>query len=229
MTGLVVLCGGNEFEEESDSLNKALLDAVKGKKPRLVVLPIAATQNPRKATKQGVNYFNKIGAWAESMMISDAATANAPEMSAPMETADIIYLTDGNPADAVEGLANSEALAKLIRAWNKDVIIAASGAAAMVLCDYYWDSGAWEKGLGVLKNIVVMPHYEHIAGRFSPERLRQNLPEGYILVGLDDSTGVIINGQQARVAGPEVVTVIGASGEQEYTAGQSFNITNSSS
>ncbi len=108
MTGLVVLCGGNEFEEESDSLNKALLDAVKGKKPRLVVLPIAATQNPRKATKQGVNYFNKIGAWAESMMISDAATANAPEMSAPMETADIIYLTDGNPADAVEGLAKAD-------------------------------------------------------------------------------------------------------------------------
>src|SRR5689334_15004381 len=155
-----MLCGGNEFEEESNSLNKALLDAVKGKKPRLVVLPIAATDNPRKAIKQGVNYFNKIGAWAESIMIVDADTANVPETSAPMETADIIYLTDGNPADALEGLAGSEALAKLIRAWGKGTIIAASGAAAMVLCDYYWDSGAWEKGLGVLKGIVVIPHYE---------------------------------------------------------------------
>src|ERR1041385_3599127 len=96
VAGLVVLCGGNEFEEESNSLNKALLDVVKGKKPRLVVLPIAATANPRRAIKQGVNYFNKIGAWAESMMIVDAETANVPETSAPMETADIIYLTDGN-------------------------------------------------------------------------------------------------------------------------------------
>jgi hypothetical protein len=94
----------------------------------------------------------------------------------------------------------------------------------MALCDYYWDSGAWEKGLGMLKGIVVIPHYEHIAGRFSPERLRENLPEGYTLIGLDDSTGIIIDGQQAQVAGPEVVTVIGVNGEQEYIEGKTFQL-----
>lgn len=224
MAGLIVLCGGNEFEDESISLNKAMLAAVKGKKPRLLVLPIASTDNPRKATKRGVGYFNKIGTWAESTMIVNAETANDPAMSAPMETADIIFLTDGNPFDAVEGLASSEALAKLTRAWDKGAVLAASGAAAMALCDHYWDSGNWEKGLGVLKGIVVIPHYEHVAGRFSPERLRQNLPEGYTILGLDDSTGVLISAQQVKVAGPEVVTVIGPEGEQEYTEGQSFQL-----
>ena len=157
-------------------------------------------------------------------MIADAATANDPTESAPMESAHIVYLTDGNPLDAVTNLAGSEALAKLGRAWQRGVVLAASGAAAMALCDLYWDSGVWEKGLGLLKGIVVLPHHEFLAGRFSADRLRQDLPAGYLILGLDNAMGLIIDGQRASVVGPETVTVYRAGGEQDYSGGDRFDL-----
>jgi cyanophycinase-like exopeptidase len=218
----VVLNGGNEFSEESDALNKALLRLVRKNKPRVLIVPVAAIDNPRKAGRGGVGYFNALRAEAELAMITDRATADDPAMSAPMETADVIYLTDGNPASAVAILADSEALARIGRAMDRGAVLAASGAAAMALCDVYWDSGVWEKGLGLLKGFVVLPHYEYVAGRFSPDRLRKDLPSGYVILGLDDSTGVIIEGQQARVVGPGSVTVFDASAEREYEDGQTL-------
>jgi cyanophycinase-like exopeptidase len=218
----VVLIGGNEFAEESDALNKAILRLAGKAAPRVLIVPVAATDNPRKAARSGVGHFNALRAASDAAMITDRGTADDPVASAPMETADVIYLTDGNPASVVEILGDSEALAKLRRALERGSVLAASGAAAMALCDLYWDSGVWEKGLGVVKGIVVLPHYEFIAGRLSPDRLRQDLPSGYTILGLDDSSGAIIDGPQARAAGRGMVTVFEAATEHEYEDGNTF-------
>jgi len=223
MPGAIVLNGGNEFAAESNALNKAMLDLTSRRPVQLVVVPMGAN-NPRKAAQQGIRYFRTFGIQAESILFPDAEAANVANLSAAMESADVIYLTDGNPLDAVRIFADTEAFAKLRRAWERGVIIAASGAGAMALCDLYWDSGVWEKGLGLLKGIVVIPHQELVAGRFSGERLRQGLPPEYTILGLDDATGVIITEQQARVYGPEVVTVYRPDQEQDYNAGDSFTL-----
>ena len=223
MPGAIVLNGGNEFAAESNVLNKAMLDLTSRRPVQLVVVPMGAN-NPRKAAQQGIRYFRMFGLQAESILFPDAAAANVATLSAAMESADVIYLTDGNPLDAVRIFADTEAFAKLRRAWERGVIIAASGAGAMALCDLYWDSGVWEKGLGLLKGIVVIPHHELVAGRFSGERLRQGLPPEYAILGLDDATGVIITEQQARVYGPEVVTVYRPGQEQDCNDGDSFTL-----
>ncbi len=223
MSGAIVLNGGNEFSAESDALNKAMLSIARRGTPQLVIVPMGAN-NPRKAAQQGIRYFRTFGVQAESILFPDAAAANVAALSAAMESTDAIYLTDGNPLDAVRILADTEALAKLRRAWERGVVIAGGGAGAMALCDLYWDSGVWEKGLGLLKGIVVIPHHELIAGRFSGERLRQGLPPEYTILGLDDATGVVITEQQARVYGPEIVTVYRPDQEQEYTNGDSFTL-----
>src|SRR6185295_1760705 len=127
----VVLNGGNEFSAESDALNKAMLRLVRKNTPRILIVPVAATDNPRKAGRSGVGYFKALRAQAELAMIMDRSTANDPAESAPMETTDVIYLTDGNPASAVEILNDTEALAKLGRGMDRGAILAASGAAAM--------------------------------------------------------------------------------------------------
>ena len=224
MAGSVILSGGNDFSPEGNALVKAVLSLARQPDPRLIVVPVAATDNPRRAARNSTGAFSALGAKAEPVLIADAATANDPTESAPLESAHIVYLTDGNPLDAVTILAGSEALAKLGRAWQRGVVLAASGAAAMALCDLYWDSGVWEKGLGLLKGIVVLPHHEFLAGRFSAARLRQDLPAGYLILGLDNAMGVIIDGQQASVVGPEAVTVYRAEGEQEYADGDRFDL-----
>lgn len=224
MTGPVVLCGGNEFEEASIPLSRAILKLAAKKQPRIAVLPIAATDNPRKAVRSGMGHFKSLNAQVEAMLISDAKSANDGSLTGALETSEVIYLTDGNPADAVQNLANTDALNRLRHYWGAGTILAASGAAAMALCDHYWDSGMWEKGLGLLKGIVVLPHYEHLAGRYSGEQLRQGLPSGYTILGIEEATGVIIDGTQARVVGPEAVTVFHADSENEYLDGASFSL-----
>jgi cyanophycinase-like exopeptidase len=218
----VVLNGGNEFSTESNALNRALLRLARKQPPRVLIVPAAEANNPRKATRSGVAYFKALGADADAVLISDHAAANDPAASAPIETTEVIYLTDGNPLHALKALTDSEALERLRRAWASGAVLAASGGAAMALCDVYWDSGVWAQGLGLLKAFVVLPHYEHVAGRLSPDRLRKDLPTGYMILGLDDSTGVVIKRQEARVVGPGTVTVYSADSEREYSDGETF-------
>jgi cyanophycinase-like exopeptidase len=220
----VVLSGGNEFEQQSNGLNRGMLRLVSKTPARIMVIPVAATDNPRKAVRTGVGYLSRLGARAEELMITDQSTANDQALAAAVEAADIMYFTDGNPLSMVEILSNSAALPKLWSAWKNRAILAASGASAMALCDYYWDSGLWEKGLGLFKGIVVLPHYEYVAGRFSPERLRKDLPAGYTILGLDEATGIIIDGQRVKVHGQGIVTVYGPDSEKEYTDTDTFSL-----
>ncbi len=224
MPGPVVLSGGNELSPDSDALNKTILHLTDKPSPHLVVLPTAASDNPRKAARGAAGYFSAHGARVASVMISDKAMANDGASSAPLQSTDAIFLTDGNPLNVVETLSNSETLARIQRAWERGVVLAASGASAMALCDLYWDAGVWEKGLGLLKQIVVLPHYQLLVGRFAADRLREGLPAMYTILALDDSTGVVITGQEAQVIGPDTVAVYGAAGEQEYTDGDSFSL-----
>jgi cyanophycinase-like exopeptidase len=222
MPGPLVLIGGEEFSSDTNPLNQALLRAAAQPLPRAAIVPAAARDNPRKASRSGESALSKLGSRIEVVMIADPATANDPLASAPFETTDVIYLTDGSPLGAVEILAGSEALNRLCRAWDSGTVLALSGASAMALCDLYWNGSSWDKGLGVLHGIVVLPHFEYVVGRFSAARLRQGLPEAYTILGIDESTGVIIQDQEARVIGPNMVTVYRLHHEAEYTEGMTF-------
>lgn len=223
MPGSVMLIGGNEFGAENNTLLKRLLHATRQEAPRVAVMPTAA-DNPRKAARQAVGALNALGAKAEPVMIADSAIASDPAASAALESVQIVYLTDGNPLALIEALTGTEALARLERSLANGAVLAASGAAAMALCDYYWDSGLWEKALGVLKGIVVLPHHEMIAGRFNATRLRVGLPADYTLLGIDEQTAALINGEEVETLGAGFVTVYQADSEQEYPGGQHFQL-----
>ncbi len=227
----VVLSGGAEFAPESNPLDRALLRLSGQRSPHVVIVPVAAVNNPRRAVRSGVRYFDALGARAEYVMVVDADTADLGGHAADLEHAHIIYLTDGSPLDTVTGLQGTETLSILRRAWESGMVLAACGAGAMALCEFYWDSGIWEPGLGLLTGFVVLPHHEIVSARFTPERLRKDLPKHLLILGLDDATGVLLNdlshaadahSTQARVVGPGSVTVYRADIQTEYTDGQTF-------
>src|SRR5258707_12644089 len=97
MPGPIVLCGGSEFEEASIPLNKAVVRLAGQTEPRVAIVPIAATDNSRKAARSGVGHFKALNARAEAILISDAKSANDGALTGALETSDVIYLTDGNP------------------------------------------------------------------------------------------------------------------------------------
>jgi cyanophycinase len=226
MPGAIVLDGGNSLSPESNSLYREIFRLTGQSQSYIVVVPVAAVDNPRKAVRGAVAFFKTLGFNAEHVMITDHDTAQAKGAAAPLEHTNVIYLTDGNPMHAVDSLRDTETLAALQRAWERGAVIAAEGAGAMILCDLYWDSGVWEKGLGLLKGIVVLPHFERLSGRFPTARLRKDLPAEYVLLGLDDVTGVVIEGQKVTVRGKDTVVVARGDSEQEYTDGDTFSLEN---
>lgn len=231
MSGPIILCGGSEFEATATAINQKAMSLTELIDPHVVILPAAATDNPRKTGRIGIKTLSDLGARTE-IITSVSSHYDGTEIVPgdyshllPIETADVLYFPDGSPLDMVEGLRDGEALAAVSRQWERGAVLFASGAAAMALCDYYWDDGVWEPGLGLLKGIAVLPHFQHVAGRFSAVRLREGLPPEYNLIGIDDSTGIVITESTVTVVGPEVVTVcrVGEE-EQEYMDGESFTL-----
>jgi cyanophycinase-like exopeptidase len=227
LAGSVVICGGSEFEPDSLPVSRAILQLIKRKDQRVSIIPVAA-DNPRKVAKNGLGHFRSLNVTAETILASDSDALNDSAISTLIETTHVIYLSDGNPLDAVEMLGGTETYQKVTHFWNTGTILAASGSSAMALCDYYWDSGSWERGLGLFKGIVVVPHFQYIMGRFSAERFFKDLPEGYVIIGIEDSTAVVITDQKARVVGTDTVNVYqrqnGEIKEDELTDGNSFSL-----
>lgn len=222
MPGVVALDGGNEFAPENQAIYAEIHRTTGLSTPRLVILPTAATDNPRKAARSAHAFFRRLGYESEYIMTAGEESADDLQAAFPLERAHAIYLTDGNPLDAVRNFTGSETLAKAQRAWQSGAILMACGASAMALCDFYWDSGAWEHGLGLLKGIVALPHHERLSARFSAEKLRAGLSFDYVMLGLDEATGVILDGQNGRVLGVDMVTVYQGDTTQEYPEGGAF-------
>ncbi|SRR5260221_9740715 len=227
MPGTVVLSGGDEFSPRSQPLNEALLRLTGKPEPHVVIVPIAA-DNPGKVARTGIYCLSALGAHVEwTMTDSESVSDRASVPLTSIETAHALFLPDGNPLSAITGLTKTEALAKIRRTWDRGAVLAASGAGAMALCDLFWDSGEWEQGLGLLKGIVILPHYELMIGRFSAERLRRDLPDSYTILALDTAMGVVIQAaqQECSVLGPDFVTVHRAGQTEEFSNGQGFSLT----
>jgi cyanophycinase-like exopeptidase len=226
----IVLCGGAEFEPESQRLDRAILGLTKISFPTMVVVPAAAAAHAKRTVRSASRYFKELGAEPHSVMVVDEESAEAGDKAVSLENADLIYLTDGSPLDCVTALSGSSVLRTLTRSWERGAVVAACGASAMAMGPYFWDGGAWEPGLGLLPGIVVIPHLQLIAGRISYARLSKDLPRDEAgnaphILGIDDSTGIFIEaGKPARVVGAGLVTLYTPTEEKEVEAGQRLDI-----
>lgn len=222
MSKQIFLSGGAEFDDATIPVDKAMIALTRISFPTLVIVPAAAAAHAKRTVRAGMHYFSKLGASPAFTMVVDDATAESGEKSVTLENCDAIYLTDGSPLDAVQTLKGSSALKIMQTSWNRGAVLAACAASAMALCEFYWDGGVWESGLGVLKKLAVLPHHQVVAGRYSYTRLRAGLPEGTQIVGIEDSTGVHIAGETAKVIGAGAATLYTPDDELEYLAGESF-------
>jgi cyanophycinase-like exopeptidase len=171
-----------------------------------------------------MHYFGKLGASPSFTMVVDEETAESGEKAVTLENCDAIYLTDGSPLDAVQALKGSSALKTIKIAWGRGAVLAACAASAMALCEYYWDGGVWESGIGILKKLAILPHHQAVAGRFTHARLSQGLPEGTQIVGIEDATGLHIVGETAKVIGAGAAVLYTPKDEVEYLNSETFHI-----
>lgn len=225
--GYLIFNGGEAFSPKSKMADHNWLELIRGKsRPRVVVVPVAATEKEQKTADEVMRYFNFMGTFAQYTMILDQRTANTETEYMVLDKVEAIVLTDGSPFDMVGRLRGTHTEAALHRALERKAAVMATGASAMALGAVYWLANEWEKGLGIAPHLAILPHHNLARMRLSPERLLEHLPEGITLMGVDQATTLICHpdGKYQVEGSGQVCVYRSVERQDDYNAGSFFTL-----
>jgi cyanophycinase-like exopeptidase len=191
MRGWLGLGGGDEFGHNCERGDRALLEMI-GKQVRVAIVPTAQADggsDPVRAGNNGVRYFERLGAFAENVMITDRESAADPQLIECLTRANLIYIIGGNPGYLLQTLRNTPALQAIIDAWNNGTALVGSSAGAMMLCAAQLGppSGVtqlWIAGIGLVPGVLAAVHHEHSPDGWGIDLLKR-LPPDYSVIGID--------------------------------------------
>ena len=225
MSGAVALVGGDEFRPGCEGMDRAVLEASGVASPSLLVLPTAAArENPALAAANGVRHFAALGADAGSLMVTERAHANDEGLLAPLESADVVYLTGGNPAHLLETISESALLNSIVSALERGAVLAGSSAGAMVMGSWM-RFREWRRALGISDGIATLPHHERADPDSTLRELHASAPDELNAVfGVDGRCGVLSGPDGWTALGPGNVTIYRNGIWHRHTHGDTFTI-----
>ena len=225
MPGAIALVGGDEFRSGCEELDRAVLASVEAVRPRLLVLPTAAAhEGPAMAASNGVRYFSELGADAAPLMVLDRSDAEDEALAAEVESADVVYLTGGNPSHLLDTLRGSLLLRSMADARERGAVLAGSSAGAMVMGAWMRFRG-WREALGITGSIAALPHHERADPESVAAELAADAPTGLTAVlGIDARTGCLATGDGWKVLGAGQVAVYQGGAWRRSSSGESFTL-----
>ncbi|HLO35128.1 MAG TPA: Type 1 glutamine amidotransferase-like domain-containing protein [Candidatus Deferrimicrobium sp.] len=165
---------------------------------RIVILPTAAARGlPDRAAANGrAALIRRAAAMGRHVIVEvarvvDAASAADPTELLRLADADLIHLPGGDPDLIPDTLAGSPALDTIETAWSRGAVIAGASAGAMALAEWTWTPAGGIRGLGFVRGLAVVPHYDDIRLTAWQNALDELAPGGIGYLGLDERTGVI--------------------------------------
>jgi cyanophycinase len=194
-SGTLALVGGGEWTEKSRAVDELLLGRAKGKE--VVVLPTAAAfEHPERAVERAQAYFESLGAKVRGLMVVNRRDAEADANVAAVKDAKFVYFADGSPMHLRSVLKDSALFDAIVRGYQSGAVLAASGAAATVICDPMVDprGGAYTVGLGVVTGLGVFPYHGTAADHIR-ERSIDLLSNDAVLAGVDEHTALVRTGE----------------------------------
>ena len=224
MAGVIALVGGDEFRPGCEPMDRAILDAAGVESPVLLVIPTAAaSENPSKAVDNGVSYFSKLGASASGLMVLEPADASNEELLRPIDSADVLYFTGGNPAHLLATLEGSLLLQKLKESLDRGGVLAGSSAGAMVMGSWM-RFRMWVRALDLIPRVTVLPHHERSEPADVTEELSASAPQDLVVLGIDGKTGCLAGEGVRRVIGTGSVTVYHGGHWRRFGVDEGFDL-----
>lgn len=222
MLGRIALVGGDEFQPSCRAMDNELVEMTGIERPNALIIPTAAAaERPMLAAENGIRQFDLLGARASLLMALNSADTNDDELTAAVDSADIIYLTGGNPAHLLRVLKRSLLLRKMLDALERGAILAGSSAGAMVMGERM-RFRQWSNALGVASGVAVLPHHERSSKSQTSREVSVDTAEGLTVLGIDGATGCVSDGDGWRVLGAGSVTVYGVGDWKVYRQGEYF-------
>ena len=201
MTGSIALHGGGEFLPGDERFLEALVECAPSTADpvRIVVIPTAAARGrPDLAAAHGVEAFGRIGRGlgrrveAVAVPVIDAPSAADPALAATISRADIIHFPGGDPDLIPALLRGSAAWKAVVEAVERGAVLAGASAGAMALGGWTWTRSGGVPGLGLVPNLVVVPHADADSWEDAHLRYGASVPPSIAAIGLAERTGVIV-------------------------------------
>ncbi|MFN8526832.1 MAG: Type 1 glutamine amidotransferase-like domain-containing protein [Chloroflexota bacterium] len=224
----ILLAGSGEFRPPMLDVDRALLALVGSARPRVAIVPTAAGREATVDTwiRDGVRHFGLLGCEAYGVRAIDRRSADGTESVRQIATADVIYLSGGDPGYLVETLRESALWRAITAARARGAILAGSSAGAMAQGAWTMvrprESGGawtWSPALKLLRNVAVVPHYDRFKQR-GVDATIADAPSGLTIYGIDEDTVILLAGGAARVLGRGGVTVWHRGAESRHEAGE---------
>jgi cyanophycinase len=224
MHGTVALVGAGEFLPTMADVDRVLL-AQLGATARVIVLPTAAAPDGPEVTERwarmGIEYFSRLGANVEAVMLRTRADANDDALVAKLASANFIYFSGGKPRYLLETLRDTEAWRAIQEIVLANGVIVGCSAGAMILGEVIFDfPQLWRTlpALGLVPGIAVIPHYDELPSFLSNAvvwAMRK-----VKVVGIDSGTALVWSHSQWTVLGSGRVTIFTQRRKVHYTVGE---------
>jgi len=230
---LFALLGAGEFEEWHDSIDRELLAAAGG--GRVLVAPLASAPEGEEVFRwwgaKALDHYGRLGAQAQVLPVMTRADAERPEVVSMLDDASLVFFSGGNPWYVAETLRDTPLCRRL---WERlDHGLAYMGCSAGVACltERTYDSTTddfeqvFRPGLGYARGVMFGPHWDTIE-QWVPgahAAIVASLTDGEVLVGLDERTAMVGDGERWTVRGSGGVHVFD-SAWTTYADGDRFSL-----
>lgn len=229
--GPLALLGGGEHRPACTPIDRWLLDATGRAVPRVVVVPVAAPRATLPSTAAlARTWWYRLGAATQVVVPGRVPLQASLEAIAD---ADVLVLPGGVPERLISALAASPVAEAILDRWRAGAALSGSSAGAMTLFSWRLRIASARPlqlapGLGALDGHVAVPHFDRFigssaVGRRFAERSRRRL-HGLAVLGLDESTALVVQGGRARVLGAGAVTIGDGRSWRVHSPGQEVDI-----
>jgi len=222
MTGFLALVGGDEFNPGNEEQDR-LLVSHRGVGPAYVVATAAARQRPDKAVATAQKWFDSLGLHLTELPVLKRSDASVARNVTWAETGGLFYLTGGDPGLVVDVLLGSAVWRAMVDAWRRGAALAGSSAGAMAFGEWTLVRKAFQghaerrfkPALVLLPGVAVAPHFETFGHRWVDSALADDI----VLVGIDERSAAVWDGEAWTARGPGHVTVITQRSREVYPSG----------
>jgi len=230
--GPVALVGSGEFLEVMVPVDAELLA---GRPQRAVFLPTAsAEEGPERVrywTDLATAHYVSMGVEPVPLEVLDREDADSPELASQVDGAGLVYLSGGNPGYLANTLAGTAVWQAILQAWRSGAALAGCSAGACALsrlADDFRRPGRYSgEGLAVVPQLVVLPHFDRFE-QWMPglaDRMMARTPPDATLVGIDEETALVADGEGFTVRGNKSVWRIDRDGTRlEFRAGEQLAV-----
>jgi len=212
--GTLMVIGGGA----SDIFSTKFMELVGGPDAPIVVIPTAITSDSLKA--EDLERFKKsfIDKGFKNVTVlhtRDREMANSKDFVKPIKNAAGIWFSGGRQWRHADSYLNTRTHKAFFELLEKGGVIAGSSAGATIQGSYLARGdtqkntimmGDHEEGLGFITNVAIDQHLFARNRQFDMFEILENRPE-LLGIGLDEDTGIIVQGDQFTVFGNSYVAI----------------------